>query len=81
MANQVATGAGKAFAFGTGAGGGSHLADQEAPGKVFAYGMGAGGRSHGCSGGSEAESSQRVPLRHDLPGEFRRDTAWQRVER
>ena len=38
----------KAFAYGTEAGSGSHLANQEAPGagKAFAYGMGAGGRSH-----------------------------------
>ena len=48
MANQEATGACEAFAFGTGARGGSHLADQEASGagKAFAYGTGAGGRSH-----------------------------------
>ena len=38
----------KAFAYGTGAGGGSHLANQEASGagKAFAYGTGAGGGSH-----------------------------------
>ena len=35
----------------------------------------------GCSGGSEAESSQRAPLRHNLPGELRRDTAWQRASK
>ena len=34
--------------YGKGAGGGSHLADQEASGagKAFAYGTGAGGRLH-----------------------------------
>ena len=38
----------KAFAYGTEAGSGSHLANQEASGagKAFAYGTGAGGRSH-----------------------------------
>ena len=38
----------KASLYGTGAGGGSHLADQEvsSAGKAFAYGTGAGGRSH-----------------------------------
>ena len=38
----------KAFAHGTEAGSGSHLANQEASGagKAFAYGTGAGGRSH-----------------------------------
>ena len=35
----------------------------------------------GCSSGSEAESSQRAPLRHNVPGELWRETAWQRVER
>ena len=34
----------------------------------------------GCSGSSEAERSQRAPLRHDVPGELQRDTAWQRAE-
>ena len=63
MCNQVATGAGKAFTYSTGAGGrshlgagarlsrtaqaggGSHLADQEASdaGKAYAYDTGAGG--------------------------------------
>jgi len=48
MANQAATGAGKAFAYGTGAGGSFRMANQEATGadKSFAYGTGAGGRSH-----------------------------------
>ena len=38
----------KAFAYGTEAGSGSHLANQEASGagKAYAYGTGAGGRSH-----------------------------------
>ena len=38
----------KAFAYGTEAGSGSHLANQEASGagKAFAYGTGAGGGSH-----------------------------------
>ena len=49
---------GKAFSYGTGAGGGSHLADQEASGKVFAYGMGAGGRSHLGAGARLARTAQ-----------------------
>ena len=42
MANQVATGAGKAFAYGTGAGVSLRMANQEATGagKAFAYGTG-----------------------------------------
>ena len=42
MANQVATGAGKAFAYGTGAGGSLRMANQEVTGadKAFAYGTG-----------------------------------------
>ena len=45
MANQVATGVGKAFAKGTGAGGSLRMAYQETTAdKAFAYGMGAGGR-------------------------------------
>ena len=48
MVNQVAAGAGKAFAYGTGAGGSLRMANQEVTGadKAFAYGTGAGGRSH-----------------------------------
>ena len=48
MANQVATGAGSAFAYGTGAGGRLRMAYQEAMGadKAFAYGTGAEARSH-----------------------------------
>jgi len=48
MPNQVATGAGKAFAYGTGAGGSMRMANQEAMGadKAFAHGTSAGGRSH-----------------------------------
>ena len=48
MANQVATGAGKAFAYGTGAGGSLRMANPEATGadKAFAYGTGVEGRSH-----------------------------------
>ena len=37
---------GESFSYDAGAGGGSHLADEEAPGKAFEYGTGAGGRSH-----------------------------------
>ena len=39
---------GMTFSYDAGAGGGSHLADQEASGagKAFAYGTGGGGRSH-----------------------------------
>ena len=46
--NQVATGAGKAFAYGTGAGGSLRMANQEAMGadEAFAYSTGTGGRSH-----------------------------------
>ena len=48
MANQVATGAGNAFAYGTGAGGSLRMAYQEATGadKAFAHGTDAGSRSH-----------------------------------
>ena len=48
MASQVATGAGNAFAYGTGAGGSLRMANQEATGadKAFAHGTGVGGRSH-----------------------------------
>jgi len=48
MVNQEATGVGKAFFYGAGKEGGSHLADQEASGtgKAFVYGTGAGGRSN-----------------------------------
>jgi len=35
----------------------------------------------GCKSGSETESSQHDPLRGDVPGELRRDTAQQRVGR
>ena len=51
---------GKAFSYDTGAGGGSHLADQEASGKVFAYGMGAGGRSH-LGAGARLSRTAQVP--------------------
>ena len=64
MASQVATGAGKAFAYGTGAGGSLCMANQEATGadKAFAYvtGTGAGGRSHFGAG---ARLSRTVQVR------------------
>ena len=48
MANQVATGAGKPLAYGTGAGGSLRMANQvvTGAGNAFAYGAGGGGRSH-----------------------------------
>ena len=61
MANQAATGAGKAFAYGTGAGGSFRMANQEATGadKAFAYGTGAGGRSHFGAGARLSRTAQR----------------------
>ena len=60
MANQAATGAGKAFAYGTGAGGSFRMANQEATGadKAFAYGTGAGGRSHFGAGAMLSRTAQ-----------------------
>ena len=62
MANQVATGAGNAFAYGTGAGGSLRMANQEATGadKAFAYGTGtgAGSRSHFGAGARLSRTAQ-----------------------
>ena len=60
MANQVATGAGKAFAYGTGAGGSLRMAYQEATGvdKAFAHGMSAGGGSHLGAGARLSRTAQ-----------------------
>ena len=60
MANQVATDAGKAFAYGTGAGGSLRMANQEVTGadKAFAYGTGAGGRSHFGAGARLSRTAQ-----------------------
>ena len=60
MANQVATGAGKTFAYGTGAGGSLRMAYQEATGadKAFAHGTGAGGRSHLGAGARLSRTAQ-----------------------
>ena len=68
MANQEATGAGKAFAYGTGAGGGSNLADQEASGagKAFAYGTGAGGRSTWQSYEMVRDTAQSLTRRYGM---------------
>ena len=67
MANQVATVAGKAFAYGTGARGSLRMANQEATGadKAFAYGTGAGGRSYLAKlrdGARHCNSSLSLPL-------------------
>jgi hypothetical protein len=60
MANQVATGAGKPLAYGTGAGGSLRMANQEVTGadKAFAYGTGAGGRSHFGAGARLSRTAQ-----------------------
>ena len=60
MANQVATGAGKALAYGTGAGDSLRMANQEATGadKAFAYGAGAGVRPHFGAGARLSRSAQ-----------------------
>ena len=66
---------GKAFSYGKGAGGGSRLADQEAPGKAFAYGMGAGGRSHLGAGARLARTAQMPELARTWPTRRRRARA------
>ena len=60
MANQVATGAGKVFAYGTGAGGSFRMAYQGATGadQAFAYGTGAGDRSHFGAGARLPRTAQ-----------------------
>ena len=60
MANQVATGAGKAFAYGTDAGGSLRMAYQEATGadKAFAHGTGAGSHSHLGAGARLSRTAQ-----------------------
>ena len=65
MTNQVATGAGKAFAFGTGAGGSLRMAYQEAMGadKAFAHGTGAGSLVLGRRGKAFSTSCTYRPRR------------------
>ena len=60
MANQVATGAGKPLAYGTGAGGSLRMANQEATGadKAFAHGTSAGGRLHFGAGARLSRTAQ-----------------------
>ena len=65
MANQVATGAGNAFAYGTGAGGSLRMAYQEAMGadKAFAHGTGAGSLVLGRRGKAFSTSCTYRPRR------------------
>ena len=62
MAKQVASCAGEAFAYGTGAGGNLCMTSQEATGadKAFAYGTstGAGSRSHFGAGARLSRTAQ-----------------------
>jgi len=84
MANQVATGAGKAFAYGTGAGGSLRMANQEAMGadEAFAYSTGTGGRSHLGAGARLSRTTRAWEAACTWPARRRRArflrTAWAR---
>ena len=82
MANQVATGAGHAFAYGTGAEGSLRMANQvvTGAGKAFAYSTGAGGRSYLGAGARLSRTAKAREVARTWPTRRRRArfsrTAW-----